>query len=241
MKSFKIYLIEANVERAIFSQPPYSTPEQIYTQLVTRPNTPSFTNSDEFKQRNAEYRQLSASPMQKQGDNDDAWNYFHVNRGKYRETKTNSRPNKLGYTFKRYYSISGLENPDTIRRFAKAMPDLHSRLEGLGQHFKTAFSAKIPSNVHTLATHTDPLVIHHYDMPDSSLSRSIHATVKKWGEDHNLDFLDRQGTDIGVDHHQNGSFTEQLAKRIHSGETGSLSEIGKRIVDNAVNHIQSQK
>lgn len=237
MKRFKTYIFEANLQRRIFNEP-LSDANQIYDQITTR-NNRQFVNTPEFQARNQEYKRLNRSPLQKEGDDEGAWNYYEVNREKKRETKTNSAPNKLGYTFKRYYSVAGVENPDVARKFASAMPDLHQRLESIGQHFGQGFSAKIPSNPHTLETHTDSLVIHHYDMPDSSLTRSIHATVQKWAGDHGIEFLNRQGTDEGVDHSQHGTFSQQLANKIGSGEKGSISEIGKNIVNGAIQHIRT--
>lgn len=114
-------------------------------------------------------------------------------------------------------------------------------MESLGHHFNQGFSFKIPSDPHTLETHTDSIVVHHYDMPDSSLHRSIHATIQKWAGDHGIEFLDRQGTDEGVDHKEQGSFSQQLANRISSGEKGSLSQIGKDIVNKAVQEIKTKR
>ena len=240
MKSFKQHLLETNLERRIFHEKPdvmggMNTP--IYNQITNRANVVPFNNNDEFKSRKQEYQTLKASSLPTEDDG--AWHYHFANKSQISTTRRASVPKQTGYTFKRFYSVDGTENPEVMRKFAAAIPDLHSRLDAVGQHLGQGFSFKIPSDPHTLANHTDSIVIHHYDMPNSSLSKSIHATVQKWAGDNGIQFLDRQGTDVGVDHDQHGSFSQQLATRINNGSTGSLSQIGTDIVDKAVQHIDS--
>jgi hypothetical protein len=242
MKSFKTLLIEANLQRRIFAEKPMltsGTSNPVYNQIVTRPNAKPFDSSkmDEFKKSKQEYQNSKQSNLPTEDDG--AWHYHFANKAQISDTKKNSKSNQNGYTFKKYYSVEGVENPETIDKFAKAIPDLHSRMDSLGKHFGQGFSFKIPSDPHTLATHTDSIVLHHYDMPDSSFVRSAHATIQKWATDNGISFLDRQGTDDGVDHHERGSFSQQLADHINNGGKGSLSTIGKTIVDKAVQHINS--
>ncbi len=243
MKSFKTFMTEENLERNVFAQKPMITPgnhNPVYNQIVTRPNAPSFDPSKiaEFKKSRAEYQGLKQSSLP--SDDDGAWHYHFANKPEINNSRKNSKPKQNGYTFKRYYSVSGIENPETIKKFAQAIPDLHSRMDALGKHVGQGFSFKIPSDPHTLATHTDSIVLHHYDMPDTSFTRSAHATIQKWATDNGISFLDRQGTDTGVDHDQHGSYSEQLAKHINSGGQGSLSTIGSGIVDRAIKHINSR-
>jgi len=162
---------------------------------------------------------------------DGAWDFSDVGSAKLQEVKAKSPSYQAGYTSKRYYSLQGSENLDTLKKFSAAIPDFHKRMGGLADQFGTKFSYKVPHHPSVAASHTDTLVVHHYDDIDSSLSRSIDATTRQWAKDNGLKFLDRQGCDQGVDCKIEGSHSVRMANAMQSGAKGSLAKISQRIID----------
>lgn len=234
MKKFKQFLIEEaekseTLQRQIFSQTPSSHDNPLYNQIVTRPTKANFDWKDPTTQSSwADPRKSIIK------SSEDGWDFSDVGSTKLADVKAKSPSYQAGETFKRYYSVKGSENIDTLKKFSAAMPDFHKRMNALADHFKTGFSYKVPTHAKTAAEHTDTLVLHHYDMPDSSLNRSIDATVRKWAKDNGIELLDRQGTDQGVDSKKEGSFSERMQKAISGGAKGSLAKIGQGIIDSSV-------
>lgn len=137
MKSFKEILAEANLQRKIFVEPPSTKDNVIYDQITLRKDKP-FVNSSEFQKRNQEYKDLNKSPLQRKDDDEGAWNFYECNRSKKSESKSNSLANQNGFTFKRYYSVAGVENPDTVRKFAS-----YSRFTSKIGISRTSFQSRI--------------------------------------------------------------------------------------------------
>lgn len=240
MKTFKQFLTESvskpeTLQRQIFSQPPSPHENPLYNQIVTRPTKAGFDWKDPMTQAGwADPRKGIV------GSSQDGWDFTDVGSANLADVKSKSPSYQSGETFKRYYSVKGSENIDTLKKFSAAMPDFHKRMNALADHFKTGFSYKVPTHAKTAAEHTDTLVMHHYDMPDSSMNRSMDATVRKWAKDHGIEFLDRQGTDQGVDSKKEGSFSERMQKAISGGAKGSLAQIGQGIIDSSVAKLSGQ-
>ena len=237
MLRFKQFLTEGvvrSVGRKIFVEPPspHATAEftnPLYNQIVSRPEPIKFDAFD--KDLQAAWR----SPREKLLSSDDgAWDFMDVGSKKVDDVRLTSPSYKEGKTFKGYYSVADIQDPEVVKKFGAAVPDLHRRLTGVADQLGTSFSFKVPKHTKSVGEHVDSVVFHHYDVPDSSLHRSIDATTRQWAKDNGLELLDRQGMDTGVDIKGEGSFSEQLAKRIAKGEKGSISEIGKQILDNAL-------
>jgi hypothetical protein len=237
MLRFKQFLIEGvvrSVGRKIFVEPPspLATAEftnPLYNQIVTRPEPIKFDAFD--KDLQASWR----SPREKLiASSDGAWDFMDVGSKNIDDVRGLSPSYKEGKTFKGYYSLADIQDPEVVKKFGAAVPDLHRRLAGVADQLGTSFSFKVPKHTKSVGEHVDSIVFHHYDVPDSSLHRSIDATTRQWAKDNGLELLDRQGMDTGVDIKGEGSFSEQLAKRIARGEKGSISEIGKQILDNAL-------
>jgi len=237
MLRFKQFLLEGvvrSVGRKIFVEPPspnataeFTNP--LYNQIVTRPEPIKFDAFD--KDLQASWR----SPREKLISSDDgAWDFMDVGSKKIDDVRITSPSYKEGKTFKGYYSVADIQDPEVVKKFGAAVPDLHRRLTGVADQLGTSFSFKVPKHTKSVGEHVDSIVFHHYDVPDSSLHRSIDATTRQWAKDNGLELLDRQGMDTGVDIKGEGSFSEQLAKRIAKGEKGSISEIGKQILNNAL-------
>ena len=237
MLRFKQFLIEGvvrSVGRKIFAEPPsphgsetFTNP--IYNQIVTRPEPIKFDAFD--KDLQASWR----SPREKLiASSDGAWDFMDVGSKNIDDVRAMSPSYKEGKTFKGYYSVADIQDPEVVKKFGAAVPDLHRRLAGVADQLGTSFSFKVPKHTKSVGEHVDSIVFHHYDLPDSSLHRSIDATTRQWAKDNGLELLDRQGMDTGVDIKGEGSFSEQLAKRIAKGEKGSISKIGKEILDNAL-------
>ena len=246
MKSFKKFLTESvskpeSVQRLIYSQPPSPHDEPLYNQIVTRPTQPNFSWKATDRKIDPVVQASWADPRKGLvGYTDKAWDFSDVGTAKLADVKAASPAYQKGYTAKRYYSLKGSENLDTLKKFSAAMPDFHKRMGALADQFKTGFSYKVPHHPSVAATHTDTLVVHHYDVPDSSLSRSIDATTKKWAADHGIEFLDRQGCEEGMDCKIEGSHTQRMAKAIKGGAKGSLAQISKNIVDSSVAKLSGQ-
>jgi hypothetical protein len=105
-------------------------------------------------------------------------------------------------------------------------------MKQLGDHFNTGFSFKTPNTASGAMTHTDSLVAHH-DLPNSSFSRSLDATMRKWAKDTGLEVLERPGMETGVDV-SGKSFTELIADKMAKQPAGSkvsLSDVAKQIRD----------
>lgn len=241
MLRFKQFLIEGvvrSVGRKIFVEPPspnataeFTNP--LYNQIVSRPEPIKFDAFD--KNLQTSWR----SPREKLiSSGDGAWDEMNVGSKNINDVIAASPTYKEGKTFKGYFSVADVEDPKVIERFGAAIPDLQRRLSGVADQLGTAFSFKVPKHVKTAGEHVDSIVFHHYDVPDSSLHRSIDATTRKWAADHGLELLDRQGLDTGVDikdmSGEKISFSDQIAQKIVKGEKGSLSQIGKQILDSAL-------
>jgi hypothetical protein len=239
MLRFKQFLIEENLQRRIFTEPPSPLASEkmdapVYNQITQTGKQAQFDVNDPAMQSN--WRQ---SRQQFVGSDDGAWDFTDVGKGKIEDTKAKSPSYKAGQTFKRFYSVKGIETPAVQKQVADAMGDFNERMNRLADHFGTNFSYKVPKHAKSAAEHSDTLVLHHYDLPDSSLSKSIDATTREWAKKHGIEFLDRQGTDIGVDSKEHGSFSQQLAKGVIGGQKGSLGQMGQKLVSDAVARIKN--
>ena len=239
MLRFKQFLNEETLQRRIFTEPPsphgsISLDAPVYNQITQSGKKAQFDFKDPATQTN--WRKAREQFIT---SDDGAWDFTDVGTSNIKDTKAQSPSYKLGQTFKRFYSIKGIETPAVQKQVADAMGDYNERMNNLATHFGTNFSYKVPKHAQSAAEHTDTLVVHHYDLPDSSLSKSIDATTKEWAKKHGIEFLDRQGTDIGVDSKEHGSFSQQLAKGIISGQKGSLGQMGQKLVADAVGKVKN--
>ena len=138
-----------------------------------------------------------------------------------------------GVTSKRYFSFDKPNDPNTLNAFHRNLPGLHKQMSDLSDYFGVPISFKHPNTAGGMIGHTDSIVTHFKDLPDSSLSRSIDATTKKWAEDSGLKLLDRQGTESGVDIPGKSHTTlvaDEMA-RAPIGSKVSLSDTSRKILD----------
>jgi len=229
------------LQRQIFTQAPNLGPGGPYTQIVTRPTGADFSWQTPDGKIDPIVQASWADPRKGLiSDTDKAWDFSEVGSAKLKEVKAKSPPYQAGYTSKRFYSLKGSGNLDTLKKFSAAIPDFHKRMGELADQFGTKFSYKVPHHPSIAASHTDTLVVHHYDLPDSSLSRSIDANTRKWAKDNGLEFLDRRGCDQGVDCQKEGSHSQRMANAIQGGAKGSLAQINQGIIDSSVSKIPTQ-
>lgn len=135
-------------------------------------------------------------------------------------------------TDKNYLSIKNLHVPENLQKFQKGLPDLHARMKSLGDQFGVGFQFKTPQTASGAMTHPDTLVAHH-NLPDSSFSRSLDATMKKWAKDSGLEVAQRPGMETGVD--VDGKSFGQLVSdemaKAPEGSTVSLSKTAQAVRD----------
>lgn len=230
----KLPKLPETLQRQIFHQAP--NPIDSYNQIVTRHQSKANFSWKTSDGKIDPIVQASWADPRKGlpiDDDDKAWDFSYVGSANKAEVKARSPFNQAGYTSKRFYSLKGSENLDTLKRFSAAIPDFHQRMGSLADQFKTGFSYKVPHHPSVAASHTDTLVVHHYDVPDSSLSRSIDATTRQWAQDHGIEFLNR-GCNQGVDCKVEGSHTLRVANQINRGAKGSLARISKEIINNSL-------
>lgn len=239
MKSFKQILNEAAVPRRIFTEPPSPHETPRYNQITTRGVPLEFEHVDDNSQIQKDYRSTRINSVH---TSDGAWDATVVGSKNLKQTQTESAPYQKGVTFKKYFSVEDSHKPEVVKKFAAAIPDLHSRLHALADHFGTSFQFKVPKHAKSFGEHTDSLVVHHYDMPDTSLTRSIHATVHDWAQKNGLSLGDRQGLDDGADM-DGKSFSEHLATGIGNQSSGrmSLSQVGKDILNRGIERVNQRK
>ena len=213
------------VSRQAFKQAVPANPDVIYNTLTRAGKDVEKRVLDTYTpeqlrgiatQMGSEYSKL---PGHVSGTGWDAWNIG-----------TRVKPGNVSH--KNYVSIKGLDSLENLQKFYKGMPDLHARMKQLGDHFNTGFSFKTPNTASGAMTHTDSLVAHH-DLPNSSFSRSLDATMRKWAKDTGLEVLERPGMETGVDV-SGKSFTELIADKMAKQPAGSkvsLSDVAKQIRD----------
>lgn len=262
MKSFQQYITEATLVRKIFNQRTKDkagnvSPHTTYGDIGERGTQLSWGDyrTPEGQQLRNEWHSLRKNALS-QGNDDGAWHYSEYN--SHLNTREKSKSKQAGFTFKNNFSIADTHKPEVVRKFGQALPDLNRRLSQLSDHFGQHFSMKVPSEADSVGKLTETIVVHHYDMPDSSLHKSIHATVNKWASDNGIELLDRHGTEIGVDAdhrsgwmqhmpHLNGqgSFTNIMSHYVNNGYDASSHEsigrLGKHLVQSAVDQINRVK
>jgi hypothetical protein len=253
MLRFKQFLVEAPskansdpnaVGRRIFDGLPpnimtHATP--IYNAITTRPIIPqfgAFGSSVQGAWRDPRKNIIWA--------NENFWDHMKAGMADLRSVKAASPSYGMGDTFKRYWSIADVHDPKVLEKWGAAIPELRDRMSGVADHFKTSFTIKVPQHADVAGKHVDSIVGHHYDLPDSSLSRSMDVTTRQWAKDSGLRLLDRRGLDVGVDVGER-SFSELMAAEIakqnydakYRGKQvqRSLSQIGKDIVDSQVARV----
>ena len=123
MLRFKQFLREGvapSVGRKIFVEPPspHATPEFInplYNQIVTRPEPIKFDAFD--KDLQTSWR----SPREKLISSDDgAWDFMNVGSKKIDDVRAVSPSYKEGKTFKGYFSLADVQDPEVVKKFGAA-------------------------------------------------------------------------------------------------------------------------
>ena len=252
MIRFKQFLIEGvvkpnlnpySVGRRIFDGLPPSImthADSIYNAITTRPIDPQFGAFDSSVQ--GAWRDPRKNII---WANENYWDHMKAGMADLRSVKAASPSYAKGDTFKRYWSVADVHDPKVIERWGTAIPELRNRMSGVADHFKTAFTLKVPQYADTAGKHVDSIVAHQYGLPDTPLTRSMDATTKQWAKDSGLKLLDRSGLDVGVDVRGKGSFSELMASEIAKlnseakfgsgkSDTRSLSQIGKDILDSSL-------
>lgn len=265
MKSFRqyiseSYITEATLVRKIFNERTKDkagnvSPHTTYGDIGERGTSLSWGDyrTPQGQQVRNEWKTLRKNALENRNDTDDgAWHYSDFN--PHLNTREKSKSKQAGFTFKNNFSIADTHKPEVVKKFGQALPDLHKRLSQLSDHFGQHFGMKVPSEADSVGKLTETIVVHHYDMPDSSLHKSIHATVHKWASDNGIELLNREGTETGVDAdhrsgwlqhmpHLNGqgSFTNIMSHYVNTGYDASshetLGALGKHLVKSAVDQI----
>ena len=255
MLRFKKFLLEGvsnpnadpnSVGRRIFTHglpPGLETHEtQIYNALTTRPIEPKFGAFDSSVQGAWRNPRLGII-----GANENYWDHMNAGMRKLEDVKAASPSYALGDTFKRYWSVADVDDPRVIEKWGAAIPELRDRMSGVADHFRTAFTFKVPQHADMAGKHVDSIVAHQYGLPDTPLTRSMDATTRQWAKDSGLRLLDRGGLDSGVDVGRR-SFSELMAQEIarrnldakHGSKkpaTISLGQIGQDILGSEVARV----
>jgi hypothetical protein len=204
----------------------------IYNLLTTRPNPtasmPPVEYMRDFTQRMSDTGSKLAGSAENPG-----WMGYNIKPKTAIDNPIGKAMGDAGVSSKRYFSFDKPNDPNTLNAFRNNLPGLHQRMTDLSDHFGVPISFKHPNTAGGMMGHTDSIVTHFKDLPDSSLSRSIDATTKKWAEDAGLKFLDRQGMEHGVDI-PGKSHTALVADEMARAPVGSevsLSDTSRKMLD----------
>ena len=206
--------------------------KDIYGLLTSRPNATANMPPVQYMRDVTQRISDTGSKLTGYAENP-GWMGYNIKPKTVIDNPTGKAMRDAGVSSKRYFSLGEPNNPNTLNAFHGSLPELHNRMSDLSNHFGVPISFKHPNTAGGMMGHTDSIVTHFKDLPDSSLSKSIDATTKKWAEDSGLKFLDRQGMESGVDiagKSHTALVADEMAKAA-AGSKVSLSDTSRKILD----------